>query len=177
MSRAAYVICPSNSLVLSPLPCFLCLSRRPTVCEPNSDPKDFHCFMPTRPAHNPRKEAWNSKTSSNANLVPVQHGKQQQPVSILLDIPVESLTHVTSYLAPPALFALSRTCTRLYEHVKDDITWYRAFLTQVMGVRPEGHLDDGKAILLKRLEHTWREEFLMRYRLRRYACIPANGHE
>lgn len=126
--------------------------------------------MPTRPTHNSLKDARNSKTSlSNSNLDSVQYGKQQQPISILLDIPVESLTHVTSYLAPPSLFALSRTCTRLYEHVKDDITWYRAFLTQVVGVGPEGHLKNGKVILLKRLEQTWREEFLLRYRLRQYA--------
>ncbi|KAL4065655.1 hypothetical protein V8B97DRAFT_1875128 [Scleroderma yunnanense] len=134
--------------------------------------------MPARPTHNSRKESSNSKTHSDSNVDAVQHGKQQQPISILLDIPVESLTHVTSYLAPPSLLALSGTCTRLYEHVKDDITWYRAFLTQAVGVGPEG-LDDGKVILLKRLERTWRKEFTLRYRLREkweYSRNPTITH-
>lgn len=126
--------------------------------------------MPTRPAHSSRKE---EQISTRTYLHPfltqtLQHGEQreQKDRSILLGLPVESLTHVTSYLTPPSLIALGSTCRRLHGHVNDDNTWYRAFLTQVVGAHPERPLDEGNVFLLRRVARTWKAEFVSRYMLR-----------
>lgn len=91
-----------------------------------------------------------------------QHGSPS-----LLDIPRESLTHITSYLPPPSLLALSRTCRYLCEHVDDDNTWLRAFLTQFLGISPEHEHEC--ILLLRRTEYTWRKEFIVRYATKR--CV------
>src|SRR5207245_10601389 len=113
--------------------------------------------MRTRPTHNSQKETRNIPTTRTQPHTSQLQDGERQPSSILLDIPVESLTHVTSYLAPPSLLALSRTCSALYEHVKDDNTWYRAFLTQVVGITPESRLDGTKIPPLRRIRKTWKE--------------------
>ncbi|KAG6335102.1 hypothetical protein ID866_3991, partial [Astraeus odoratus] len=124
--------------------------------------------MPTRSTHNSQKESRNIPTTrTHSHTAQVQDGERQL-ISILLDIPVESLTHVTSYLAPPSLLALSRTCRSLYEHVKDDNTWFRAFLTQVAGIAPESRLDGSKILSLRRIGKSWKEEFILRHELRQY---------
>lgn len=127
--------------------------------------------MPKRPIHLSRKEDQNSARTylhSHSHPQALQHGeyRKHKDYSILLELPVESLTHVTSYLAPPYLVALGRTCRRLRDHVKDDNTWYRAFLTQVVGIHPECSLSEGNAFLLRMVERTWREEFVSRHMVR-----------
>ncbi|TFK47122.1 hypothetical protein OE88DRAFT_1666411 [Heliocybe sulcata] len=87
--------------------------------------------------------------------------------SILLEVPSETLTHVTSFLDPNSLFALAGTNKRLYDHVKDDNTWHRAFLCQFLGIGPENDPHDGNSLMLRRAETSWRREFVSRYNLRR----------
>ncbi|KAI6011433.1 hypothetical protein EDC04DRAFT_3094687 [Pisolithus marmoratus] len=139
--------------------------------------------MPTRPTHLSQKENQiGTRTHSHLRPNAIQHGEQRQHQdyhSFLLELPVESLTHVTSYLTPLSLVALGRTCKRLRDHVEDDNTWYRAFLTQVVGVHPEHPLDEGNLFLLRRVERTWREEFVSRYTLRQqweHSCTPCITH-
>ncbi|KAH7882706.1 WD40-repeat-containing domain protein [Phlebopus sp. FC_14] len=123
--------------------------------------------MPTRPIDTFRKESLKFKAAQTAEShCHIQHG-QPQNISLLLDVPAESLTHITSFLPPPSLLALSRTNRRLYEHIKDDNTWFRAFLNQIVGISPENDIDNGKLLLLRRTGNSWRKEFISRYSVRR----------
>lgn len=104
-----------------------------------------------------KKQSQSNQNSTN------QHGP------FLLDIPSESLTHITSSLNPPSLLALSKVNSILYHHVKDDNTWHRAFVYQFLGIGPEHDLNDDKSLLLRPAERSWRTEFISRYNLRR--CV------
>jgi hypothetical protein len=86
---------------------------------------------------------------------------------ILILVPSETLTAITSYLDPPSLSALAVVNTYLNGHVKDDNTWRRALFYQFLGIGPENDLDDNKALLLRRTERSWRNEFTVRYKLKR----------
>ena len=86
---------------------------------------------------------------------------------ILILVPSETLTAITSYLDPPSLFSLAVVNIYLNGHVKDDNTWRRAFFYQFLGIGPENDLDDNKALLLRRKEGSWRNEFIVRYKLKR----------
>jgi hypothetical protein len=86
---------------------------------------------------------------------------------ILILVPSETLTAITSYLDPPSLFALAVVNIYLNGHVKDDNTWRRAFFYQFLGIGPENDLDDNKALLLRHTEGSWRNEFIVRYKLKR----------
>ncbi|KAI0669036.1 hypothetical protein C8Q78DRAFT_225075 [Trametes maxima] len=132
--------------------------------------------MPNRPIEaSPRKYRLHKTTRSHHNAH--QHGHAHHTplaasgTSVLLSIPPESLTHVTSFLDPPELLALARTCKPLHAHVADDNTWRRAYVYQYLGITPESDLRDGagnKTLMLRREEHTWKKEFVLRYNLRRY---------
>lgn len=87
---------------------------------------------------------------------------------ILILVPPETLTAITSYLDPPSLFALAVVNIYLNGHVKDDNTWRRAFFYQFLGIGPENDIDDSKALLLRRTEGSWRNEFAVRYKLKRF---------
>ena len=91
-----------------------------------------------------------------------QDGSQSQSSYCLLGIPAETLTGITAYLEPPSLFSLANVNTALYYHVKDDNTWRWAFATRYLGL---GH----NIILLRRSQLSWRNEFIARFRLERYA--------
>ena len=112
---------------------------------------------------------------SESSVKPQQLAKSyQKPFSnhgihcpILILVPSETLTAITSYLDPPSLFALAAVNIYLNGHVKDDNTWRRAFFYQFLGIGPENDLDDNKALLLKRTESSWRNEFTVRYKLKR----------
>ncbi|KAG6890853.1 hypothetical protein C0992_012239 [Termitomyces sp. T32_za158] len=87
---------------------------------------------------------------------------------ILLGVPSETLTGITAYLDPPSLLSLAKVHSRLASHVKNDNTWHRAFVCQFLGISPESEIhDDDKGIMLRRSESTWRNEFIVRYKLRR----------
>jgi hypothetical protein len=114
--------------------------------------------------------------SSQSNTSRSQHGFSDQPsdsapTPILLAFPSESLTHITSFLDPPSLLALSRVSRELYEHIKNDTVWYRAFLCQFLDIGPESDLHDdnvkSKSLVMRRHETTWRNEFITRFNLRR----------
>ncbi|KAI5887987.1 uncharacterized protein SCHCODRAFT_02077230 [Schizophyllum commune H4-8] len=100
-----------------------------------------------------------------------QHGHRQvvdggRRISLLCDLPPESRTHITAYLDPPSLDALSQTCRLLRAHVADESTWYHAFLCQFLGVGPEASLSDETALLLRRQQKSWRLEFAYRHKMR-----------
>jgi len=96
-----------------------------------------------------------------------QHGIPAIRVPILVAVPVETLTGITSYLNPPALLALATVNRYLSEHVKDDNTWRRAFVQQFLGIGPECDLGVERTLLLRRTERSWRNEFIMHYTLTR----------
>ncbi|KAF8555174.1 WD40 repeat-like protein [Imleria badia] len=119
--------------------------------------------MPTRPIQShPKVSARIDNKSPQSTHYHLQHG------SLLLGLPQESLTHITAYLPLPSLLALACTCRRLCEHVDDDGTWLRAFLTQFLGISPEHELDNQHILLLRRTEHSWRKEFIHRYTVNRH---------
>lgn len=90
----------------------------------------------------------------------------------LLNIPTESLAHITSYLDAKSLFSLGLTNKTLHEHVADDNTWRAAFLLQFLGKRPESTASEGSAPLLRRTEVTWKREFVFRQNLLRCVLGP-----
>jgi hypothetical protein len=109
---------------------------------------------------------------ANQSLQPtLQHG---QPHLIL--IPVESLAHITSFLDPPGLVALSAVNKYLREHVQDDNTWQKAFFCQLLSIAPESNPLKTSTLLLRRTETTWKNEFITRYKLKRHANPPIPLH-
>ncbi|KAF4586141.1 hypothetical protein EYR38_010415 [Pleurotus pulmonarius] len=99
-------------------------------------------------------------------------------VGLLLDVPEESLLHITSHLEPPALLALGRVCKILSQHVKLDSTWLRAFATQCLAISPESDLEliEKKALMLRRSPlQSWRDLFIARYRLLRRWGFSGNS--
>lgn len=97
---------------------------------------------------------------------------------LLLDVPEESLLHITSYLEPPSLLALGRVCKILSQHVKLDSTWLRAFATQCLAISPESDLEliENKSLMLRRSpQQPWRDLFIARYKLLRYADGMGTG--
>lgn len=91
---------------------------------------------------------------------------------ILLEVPSETLTGITSYLDPPSLLSLARVHARLNEHVKNDNTWHRAFVCQFLGIGPESEIHDNvRSFMLKCSESTWKGEFMLRYKLRRSVLV------
>ncbi|KAG1761301.1 hypothetical protein EDD22DRAFT_897373 [Suillus occidentalis] len=120
-----------------------------------------------------RKDYLKAKPTLISSYQESHHGIVQN--TSLLDIPAESLTHITSFLSPPSLLALSRTNRRLNEHINDDNTWYRAFVNHFLGIGPENDLENERILLLRKSERTWRKEFVMRHNLRRRWERSRNG--
>lgn len=130
--------------------------------------------MPSRPIEAHHKNAARSHLPHAHPRTLGQHGKTHllsHGPSMLLRFPSESLTHITAFLDPDALFALSGTNRQLHAHVKDDNTWRRAYVYQFLRISPESDLrddEDRKTLMLRREETTWRREFVLRHNLRRY---------
>ncbi|KAI0819821.1 hypothetical protein BC628DRAFT_1400778 [Trametes gibbosa] len=132
--------------------------------------------MPSRPIQA------NSTKDHRPKQTPLHHHARQHGRShsnphaasrpdVLLSIPSESLTHVTSFLGPPDLLALARMCRQLHAHVADDNTWRRAYVYQYFGITPESDLHNDsntRTLMLRREETSWKKEFILRYNLRRY---------
>ncbi|TFK37552.1 hypothetical protein BDQ12DRAFT_684853 [Crucibulum laeve] len=109
-----------------------------------------------------------SPSTPNQDGVPDVHQNPSTRSSFILAMPAETLTGITAYLDPPSLKALSEVNRLFYQHVKDDNTWHRAFVYQFLGIGPESELrDDVKSLMLRRSERSWRNEFVVRYNLRR----------
>jgi len=126
--------------------------------------------MPIRPIEHIPNQISEATSTPIYSYQETNHGFIQS-TCLILDIPVESLTHITSFLSPSSLLALSRTNRRLYEHVKDDNTWYRAFINQYLDIGPENDIKYEKILLLRKSESTWRKEFIMRHNLRRFVVV------
>ncbi|KAJ6594264.1 hypothetical protein B0H19DRAFT_1094736 [Mycena capillaripes] len=108
---------------------------------------------------NQNQSSSNKSAESASNL---QHGL------LLLHIPPESLTHITSNLDPKSLLALAQVNSRLSDHIRDDHTWHRAFVYQLLGIEPESDLHNAKCLLLRRSHlGSWRQEFIVHFSLRR----------
>lgn len=131
-------------------------------------PTQNHTPTVLRTAFNPEESIQVAQHESETSEQKQVH--QPQRMCLLLDIPAESLTHVSSSLEPPALLALSIVNRALHAHVKDDNTWYRALAYQLLGVSPEHDLDPSKIVMLRRSEVSWRREFLLRFTLQRCVC-------
>ncbi|KAF9651975.1 hypothetical protein BDM02DRAFT_322142 [Thelephora ganbajun] len=128
--------------------------------------------MLNKPTKASRKSLDQNKHTKSATLQVAQHGalhRNRNFLSLpdrgthLLDVPGESLTHITSYLDVPALLNLSRVNRILREHVDKDSTWYRALLCQFLGVSPESDLQRVQSLVLRRTEQTWKRELVYRH--------------
>ncbi|KAJ6625814.1 hypothetical protein B0H10DRAFT_2000803 [Mycena sp. CBHHK59/15] len=87
---------------------------------------------------------------------------------LLLHIPPESLIHITSNLDPRSLLALAQVNTSLSRHVKDDHTWHRAFVYQLLRIGPETDLHNTRCLLLRRAHSgSWRQEFILHFSVTR----------
>ncbi|KAL0952795.1 hypothetical protein HGRIS_007020 [Hohenbuehelia grisea] len=109
--------------------------------------------------------------SSNPNY-PTQDGFASDSESgfsrLLLGIPEESLLDITTNLDPKSLLALGRVSRLLYEHVKDDNTWHRAFARQYLGIEPEHNLNnERKQLMMRQSSVSWRDAFIARFKLKR----------
>ncbi|KAJ3506819.1 hypothetical protein NLJ89_g6654 [Agrocybe chaxingu] len=124
-------------------------------------------FMLNRPIDNPQTDAQTQNLTKVTQKSKHQHGIHHIRHPILLDVPVETLTGITSHLDPPTLFALAAVNKYLAHHITNDNTWRRAFVLQFLGIGPESELDGEKTLLLRRNERSWRNEFIARHRLRR----------
>uniref|UniRef100_A0A0W0GEB1 F-box domain-containing protein n=1 Tax=Moniliophthora roreri TaxID=221103 RepID=A0A0W0GEB1_MONRR len=124
--------------------------------------------MPSRPSKAFFKEPIAQKPAFNRD----QRKSDQYGLN---RIPAENLTHITAYLDPRSLFALSGVNKFLHEHVKDDHTWRRAFLLNFLGLKPESDLDASSGLLLRRFESSWMKEYVVRYNIRRRWESPRNS--
>lgn len=124
--------------------------------------------MLNRPSEIPQTDAQLQSLSKATPKSKSQHGISKIGYPILLDVPVETLTGISSYLDPPSLFSLAKVNKHLNHHVRDDNTWRRAFALQFLGIGPEGNLDDEKILLLRRSERSWRQELIAHYTLIRW---------
>jgi len=111
-----------------------------------------------------------SKVSQKISEKPVAQSnpstKSQYGKHDLLTIPQEVLSRITSYLDPPSLQTLSLINKHFYGHVKDDNTWYHAFVQQFLGIDFENELyESHRRLLLRREAKTWRQEFITRFNL------------
>ncbi|KAF7376465.1 hypothetical protein MSAN_00062100 [Mycena sanguinolenta] len=112
------------------------------------------------------------KTQVNQKQFPSNKSVESvsNPQDGLLLLPDETLTHITSNLDPKTLLSLAQVNSRLSDHIRDDHTWHRAFVYQLLGISPETDLHDAqRRDLLLRRAHlgSWRQEFIRYFALRR----------
>ncbi|THH18239.1 hypothetical protein EW146_g2713 [Bondarzewia mesenterica] len=125
-------------------------------------------FMHNRPfGTSPKENHSRHKYSQPRRYHSNQHGTVDHSALSLLSLPSESLTHITSFLDSDSLLSLGRVNKRLYEHIKDDNTWHRAFVCQFLGIEPESDLDNVKCLTLRKSEATWKREFISRCHVNR----------
>ncbi|PVF96794.1 hypothetical protein CPB86DRAFT_708269 [Serendipita vermifera] len=83
--------------------------------------------------------------------------------SILHSFPYETLCHITSYLDPQSLVQLSMVDKYFKEYASNDLVWKLALFTNVLDIRPEYETKSTRAFLLRRLEKTWKLEYIKRH--------------
>jgi hypothetical protein len=88
--------------------------------------------------------------------------------SVLERMPYETLNHVTAYLDPPALANLSGVSSYFKHYLADDVVWKLALFANVLDIRPEREKDSARAFLLRRIESTWKAEYIQRFRALTY---------
>lgn len=128
--------------------------------------------MLNKPTKTFRNTLEQNKHAKSTTLQTAQHGdihRNRTSSSLpdrgapLLDVPGESLTHITAYLDVPALLNLSRVNKSLHGHVNNDSTWCQALLCQFLGVSPESDLQGIQSLVLRRTESTWKKELVYRH--------------
>jgi len=124
-----------------------------------------------------------SKKQKSASKNPVQHAQHElhshqhqltnadananagaAKPSILERFPYETLLHVTSYLEPPALAHLAAVSSYFKGCIADDVVWKLALYSNILEIQPEREKDSPRAFLLRRIESTWRAEYIERFR-------------
>ena len=136
----------------------------------NSPNRDIFKHKPSSP-HKHHTQHGNASRNALRSAAVARDAK-----SAILGLPAESLTHITSYLDPTALFVLSGVNRGLHQHVEDDNTWRRAYVYQFLGISPEGDIHDAgspsgvpdKTLMLRREESSWQREFVSRWNIRKY---------
>lgn len=88
--------------------------------------------------------------------------------SILHRTPYETLCHIIAYLDPPSLESLSQVDRYLRKCISDDVVWRSALFFSVLGIHPERERESPRRFLLRRLESTWKAEYIARYSMLRY---------
>jgi len=78
-------------------------------------------------------------------------------------LPYETLCHVASYLDPPSLAKLSAVNRYLHEFISEDVIWKLALFANILDIHPEREHESPTAFLLRRLEPTWKAEYICRY--------------
>jgi WD40 repeat protein len=92
-------------------------------------------------------------------------GSSDSVGSLLHALPFEMLTNVAAWLDPPSLLALGLVDKYLKRYVENDHVWQTAFLAHFLDVAPEEGAIYGRMLLLRRVEHTWKREYISRYKL------------
>jgi hypothetical protein len=85
--------------------------------------------------------------------------------SILHRFPYETLCHITSYLDPGSLLQLSDVDKYFKEYTSHDVVWKLALFANVLDIRPEYETKSTRAFLLRRIEKTWKQEYIKRYEI------------
>ena len=85
--------------------------------------------------------------------------------SLLHALPFETLTNVTAWLDPPSLLVLGLVDKYLKRYVDNDNVWQVAFLAHFLDVAPEEGTTDARMLLLRRVENSWKREYISRYSL------------
>jgi hypothetical protein len=92
--------------------------------------------------------------------------------SLLHALPFETLTNVTAWLDPPSLLALGLVDKYLKRYVDNDNIWQAAFLAHFLDVAPEEGTTNARMLLLRRVENSWKREYISRYKLIQYVILP-----
>lgn len=92
-------------------------------------------------------------------------GSAQFVGSLLHALPLETLTNVTAWLDPPSLLVLGLVDKYLKRYVDNDNVWQVAFLAHFLDVAPEEGTTDARMLLLRRVEYSWKREYISRYNL------------
>lgn len=123
-------------------------------------------FMLNKPHQTTQNNLQTQEPAQSTPTTDFQHGSQHDSFCLILDIPAEILAGVTSHLDPPSLQSLGLVNKRLSDHIKDDGTWHRAFVQQILGIDFQSELHDShKRLLLRREAKTWKQEFITRFNL------------
>jgi len=98
-------------------------------------------------------------------------GSSEYVGSLLHALPFETLTNVTAWLDPPSLLVLGLVDKYLKRYVDNDNVWQAAFLVHFLDVAPEEGTTNARMLLLRRVETSWKREYISRYKLLQYVML------